>query len=189
MLFQMKFLCICLLLALDVSANTTRYLVREDMSNIDYLMSYNIAPQWIIYIDELLHTSILEKNSNIEAVLVSLLHISVAAEHWCTIPKSYMGLYNHSSENTNTIQHFNISRWLPCGVLVNQKYVDPFSEEKAITIHVNSQLHINVTFLEINIDSIVMEAKLDMLPDVFDQGNVTALCIWGEVGNWGYDEW
>ena len=144
-----------------------QYLVREDMTNIEFLATYLDSKPWISYIDELL--SRLGSISNTEAVLVHLLRASVSVEEWCNIPDPYVGWYNYSTENTRTTLQSNISQWLPCGVVVKQKYISSTSREDTINIKVNAQLHINVTFIEIHIDSIVLEADSGLLRD---QGNI-----------------
>ena len=53
----------------------------------------------------------------------------------------------------------------PCGVVVTQQYISPTTQEDTINIKVNAQLHINVTFVEIHMDSIVLEAENAFLPD------------------------
>ena len=143
-----------------------QYLVSEDMTDIEYLATYLDAKPWKSYIDELLSRR--GDISNIEAVLIYLLHTTVAADEWCRIPYSYIGLYNYSTENTKTTLLSNISQWLPCGVVVTQKYISPSTPEDTINIKVNAQLHINVTFIELHMDSIILEADN---PFFLERGN------------------
>ena len=147
-----------------------KYLVREDMTNIEFLTNYFDSKPRINYIDELLYR--MGEFSSIQAVLVHLLSTTITAEEWCRIPDFYMGRYNYSTENTRTTLQSNISEWLPCGVVVKQKYISPTTPEDTINIKVNAQLHINVTFIEFHMDSIVHEEDN---PFLSHNGNITAM--------------
>ena len=147
-----------------------QYLLKEDMLNIIYLKTNTDSKPWTAYIDELLHR--LKNVRSPGSVLVPLLRSTTSALQWCSIPAWHAGLFNHSSGNSiNTIRN-NISEWLPCGVNVIQKYISSTTGEATITIHVNHQLHINVTFIEINIDSIVLETDNVLLPEFAGQDNI-----------------
>ena len=139
------------------------------------LKTYNNSKPWTVYIDEILYR--LENIRSLGSVLAPLLRATTSAKQWCSISASHAGLFNHSSENSmNTIRN-NISEWLPCGVHVIQKYISSTTREATITIHVNHQLHINVTFIEINIDSIVLETDNLLLPHFDRQGNINNISI------------
>ena len=138
-----------------------RYLIREDMTNLEYLIAYNDSKPWTMYIDELL--SRLGGVTNIADVISNMLHAAVSSEQWCTIPSPYVGLYNYSSLNTNNVLRNNISQWLPCGVHVSQMYLRPDVQEEVIVIKVNAQHHINLTFIEVHMDSTVLEVENELL--------------------------
>ena len=152
-----------------------QYLLREDMLNIFFLKRNNDSKPWTAYIDELLYR--LKNVRSLGSGLANLLRPTTSALQWCSIPAWHAGLFNHSSGNSmNTIRN-NISKWLPCGVHVIQKYISSTTREATITIHVNHQLHINVTFMEINIDSIVLETDNVLLPEFARQGNINNIYL------------
>ena len=154
---------------LACASGKRQYLVREDMTNMEYIQTYNDSKPWTPYIDELLRTMV--NIRNMDAVIIRLLRNSVSAEQWCMIPDSYLMAYNYSSAHGKTTELFNISQWLPCGVLVIQKYLNPTVQESTITIHVNAELHINVTIQELHIESFVTETKDKRLLDLSGRGN------------------
>ena len=147
-----------------------QFLVREDKLNTVFLNSYINSTPWTIYIDELLFR--LGDIRSIGSVLNHLLSTTVSAEQWCTIPASYAGLYNHSSGNSMETIRYNISEWLPCGVHVIQKYISSTTREASINIHVNQLLHINITFIEMHIDTIALNTDNDFLLPLMRQCNV-----------------
>ena len=147
-----SFRIILVIVSLHGVQGKKQFLVRQDKLNTDFLNPYIDSAPWTIYIDEILCR--LGDIRSIGSVLVHLLSTTVSVEQWCTIPASYAGLYNHSSPNSMEIIRYNISDWLPCGVHVTQKYISSTTREATINIHVNDQLHINITFIEIHIDSI-----------------------------------
>ena len=163
------------MLALVSVNGKKQYLVREDMTNIEYLATYLDAKPWTRYIDELLTR--MGYISNIEAVLAHLLPPTCSADEWCNIPDYYLGRYNYSMVNTRTTLLYNISQWLPCGVVFTQKYISPTTPEDTINIKVNAQLHINVTFIEIHMDSIVLEDS-GLLRDQGDIHTYIGVSLW-----------
>ena len=139
-----------------LSANgKEQYLVREDNVDIGFFTSYFDSKTWITYIDELLYET--GDIKNMEVVLGHLLRHVASAEQWCRISDSYRRLYNHNLKNKLRTQRYNITQWIPCGVFISQKYISPIIQEDIITILVNAQLHINVTFMDISIDTNVLE--------------------------------
>ena len=157
MSLQLKLLSIYTTLALMSVNGTKQYLVREDMTDITYLSTHNDTKPWTVYIDQFLHA--MGSLRCIESVICHLLRSVTSAEHWCRIPDSYVGSYNYSLENTLRTQRYNITKWLPCGVLVSQKYISTDIQDEVVIIHVNPQLHFNVTFVELHTDSIAQEIK------------------------------
>ena len=165
----MQLLSILVMLALLPVQGKHRHLVREDQTDMGFLATYNDSKPWTIYIDELLYR--MRDITNIEGVLIYLLRTAITAEHWCKIPVSYVGLYNYTSGNTRNTFLANISDWLPCGVLVVQKFPSPVIQEKIIIIQVNVQLHINLTLTELHTDSIVRDMDNDIVLHISDKGN------------------
>ena len=156
------------LLVMSVQGNR-RYLVREDQTDMGFLSTYNDSKPWTIYIDEILYR--MRDITNIEGILIHLLRTAITAEHWCKVPDTQVGLYNYTSKNTRNTLLANISDWLPCGVLVIQKFPSPTTEEKTITIQVNVQLHINLTLTELHTESIVRDAENDIILHLSEEGN------------------
>ena len=166
----MQPLSILVMLVLLSVQGKHRYLVREDQTNIGFLATYNDSKPWTIYIDELLYR--MGDTTNIEAIIIQLLHTAITAEQFCKFPESHVGLYNYTSENTRNTHLTNISKWLPCGVLVIQKFSSPIIQEKTITIQVNVQLHINLTLTELHTESIVLNVENDVVIHISDEGNI-----------------
>ena len=177
----MTFLGIWMMLAIVSINGRHRYLIREDMINVDFLKADNTPRLWPIYIDELVYR--MADITNIEATLADLTRTRVSSEHWCKIPTAYMGLYNYSLENTITSLRNNITRWLPCGAFVKQDYISPSNPEDIITIHVNRHLHINVTIVEIHLDSLVaIDAGREYgQSQNFDDGNAIKGVLYPEM--------
>ena len=172
----MKFFGMLMMLVFVSINGRDRYLVREDKIDVHFLNADDNPRLWLIYIDELLVTRGMTDFTNIEAILVHLLPTTVPAEQWCKIPTSYMGLYNYNFTNTITTLKNNITQWLPCGALVYQNYISPSNQEDLITIHVTPHLHINVTIVEIHIDSVVVyDATKEHYKRGFDEGSVTKI--------------
>ena len=164
-----SFLTILAIVSIHGAQGKHQFLVREDKLNTDFLNPYIDSKPWTIYIDELLCR--LRDIRSIESVLNHLLSRIVSAEQWCTIPASYAGLYNHSSGNSMETIRYNISEWLPCGVHVIQKYISSTTREATLDIHVNELLHINITFIEMHIDTIAFNTDNDLLPPIKRQCN------------------
>ena len=156
-----SFWAILVIVSIHRAQGRQQFLVREDRLNIDLLHPYIVPKPWTIYIDELLCR--LGDIISIESLWVHLLSTTVSVEQWCTIPASYAGLYNHSSGNSMETIRNNISEWLPCGVHVIQKYISSTTREATINIHVNELLHINITFIEMHIDTIALNTDNDLL--------------------------
>ena len=132
---------------------TVTYLVRSDMLNLELLETGNDIKEWLIFIDELLHSN--PSGNNMEAMLTDIYPRVKSALQWCDMPHTRMGQL--LSVRSNETSHRNVSAWLPCGSLIQQHYLDPDSSFKyweSVTIQVNPVFGINITIIELHIDSI-----------------------------------
>ena len=130
------------------------YIAREDMINFTLLDSGMDAKPWTIYIDELLYIYDTSDITTIEAVLNKMHHWTELAMYWCNIPDSYIGLYKYNSELAVTIKRDNISKFLPCGSIVDQFYFKSLGGVFYNTaISVATGLHINISFRELHLGS------------------------------------
>ena len=131
-------------------------LLPDDLVNLELLEKLQSNKNWTNYIDKLISNI---PSSNYLASMYKNLIITVGvAKHWCSIPNSYIGAYQNASVNTPMISRYNVSDWLPCGVIILQYYKYPTTEVKTVyAIQVNQQFHINVSVVESELKNLWMD--------------------------------
>ena len=133
------------------------HLLSADQINLELLEKLQNNKSWINYIDELI-SNIPDTYNSLESMYKNLFITVGLAKHWCSIPNSYIGAYQNASVNTPMISRYNVSDWLPCGVIILQYHRYPTTEVRTVyAIQVNQQFHINVSMVESELKNLWMD--------------------------------
>ena len=153
-----------------------QHLVPSDLINIKLLAEQYSDKSWTIYIDELI--SNIPDAKTLESMYKNLSIAVAVAKHWCSIPSSYIGVYQNASVTTPMIARYNVSDWAPCGVIMLQYHTYPTTDHKTVfIIQVNQQFFIKTSILESYLKTLGMDMKQPTYVPVdpyntFSTGNV-----------------
>ena len=132
------------------------HLLPDDLVNLELLETLQSNKNWTNYIDELL--SNIPSSNSMESMYKNLPITVGLAKHWCSIPNSYIGAYQNASANTPMIAGYNVSDWVPCGVIILQYHRYPTTEVKTVyVIQANEQFHINMSVVESELKNVWMD--------------------------------
>ena len=136
-----------IILYLGVVIGNRIHLVPGDLINIQLLEELHREKSWTIYIDELI--SNFPDTNTLESIYKNLSTAVALAKDWCSFSNSYIGAYQDASVNTPMIARYNVTDWLPCGVIIVQYHKNPTTVYRTVFIvQVNQQFFINASILE-----------------------------------------
>ena len=151
-------LSLTVILSLSVVSAKRIHLVPGDLINIQLLEKLQSEKRWTSYIDELV--SNIPDTNTLESMYANLSIAVAVALHWCSIPRSYLGVYQNASVNTPMIARYNVSDWLPCGVIMLQYHTYPTTDHRTVfTVQVNQQFFIKTSILESDLTTLSMDMK------------------------------